>query len=112
LFKNEDATMRYHAVQRAVRGLDQIRSLIVRIDAQAINSVAYFVDLDKTATADTLPMAAGIYHQHQADSWVRIFAVDGIKPTLHDRDGAAVVSQRAATLISEQPKPRKLAGQW
>jgi hypothetical protein len=73
---------------------------------------AYFVDLDKSATADTLPTAAGIYHQHQGDSWVRIFAVAGIKPALHDRDGAAVVGQRAAALITEQPKPRKLAGQW
>jgi hypothetical protein len=67
---------------------------------------------EETATADTLPMGAGIYHQHPADSWVRIFAVGGIKPALHDRDSSAFVSQRAATLIAEQPQPRKLAGQW
>jgi hypothetical protein len=74
--------------------------------------VSYFVDLDETATADTLPMASGVYHQHTADSWVRLFGIAGIKPALHDCDGAAVVGQRAAALIAAEPKTKNIRGQW
>ena len=109
---SETAAVAWHATNRAIAQLDDIRTLIVSIDAQAINNVAYFADLGDGATGDTLPTAAGIYHRHGPESWVRLFAVVGIVPALHDRDGAAKVSSRGAELLATAPKQRKLAGQW
>src|SRR4051794_1539611 len=49
ILEREEAALRYHTVQRAIRNLDQVRGLIVAIDSNAINDPAFFVDLDDTA---------------------------------------------------------------